>query len=183
MVAVINHTSISNITVFDIQAIAGPRPLGGFHTGHIGFGTKCRCCRKAGFMAQDDPSSLPCLKTLDVFNSPVVNYEQLVAFLHRRTTSTKLARLQSLRLVYRPGVLLAEDTELDPRYFVSGGRRWRLNATDHMRRLASEGMDIHIGSENTPIISLDKWVAFDAQPEGYDSADEYDGDAGEESDE
>ncbi|KAJ7739929.1 hypothetical protein B0H16DRAFT_1729307 [Mycena metata] len=106
------------------------------------------------FMAQDDPSSLPCLKTLDVFNSPV------------------LARLQSLRLAYRPGVLLGEDTELDPRYFVAGRRRWRLNATDHMRRLASEGTDIHIGSEKRTLVSLDRRATFDAQPEEYDNADE-----------
>ncbi|KAJ7755882.1 hypothetical protein B0H16DRAFT_1722039 [Mycena metata] len=122
--------------------------------------------------------SLPCLKTLSVFNSPAVNYKELIAFLHRRTTSTKLARLQSLRLVYRPGVLLGEDVEFNLRHFDAGRRRWRLNATDHMRRLASGAMDIHIGSEKTTLVSLDNRATFDAQPEEYDSADES---AGEES--
>ncbi|KAJ7755934.1 hypothetical protein B0H16DRAFT_1540170 [Mycena metata] len=64
----------------------------------------------------DEDFSLPCLKTLSVFDSPAVNYKELVAFLHRRSTSTELAQLQSLRLVYRPGILFDEDTELDPRH-------------------------------------------------------------------
>ncbi|KAJ7044822.1 hypothetical protein C8F04DRAFT_1069640 [Mycena alexandri] len=114
----------------------------------------------------EDPFSLPCLKTLSIFNSPAVNYRELVAFLHQRSTSTKFARLQSLRLVHCPGVL-PTDEEFDMLCFDAGRRRWRLNATDHnnMRRLASEGMDIHIGFEKTTPVSFDKRVTFDAQPE------------------
>ncbi|KAJ7739933.1 hypothetical protein B0H16DRAFT_1890999 [Mycena metata] len=119
--------------------------------------------------APADPFSLPCLKTLSVFDSPAVNYKELVAFLHRRSTSTKLARLQSLRLVYRPRVLLNEEELFE---IPLGRRKLRLNATDHMRRLASEGMDVHIGSEKATLISFDKGVIFDAQPDGYDNGDD-----------
>ncbi|KAJ7506528.1 hypothetical protein B0H11DRAFT_2219227 [Mycena galericulata] len=81
--------------------------------------------------------SLSRLRTVSFINSPHIDFKLLVKFLARRSTSPALAKLQSFRLDCQAGTFLDDGI-----YFQSR----RVEATDHLARLARTGMDIYIGS-------------------------------------
>ncbi|KAJ7506515.1 hypothetical protein B0H11DRAFT_1971602 [Mycena galericulata] len=82
-------------------------------------------------------SMLPRLRNLSFINSPHINSELLVTFLATRSTSPGLSKLQSFRLVYQRGTFLDSEIYVHPR---------RVEAIDHLAKLARTGMDIYIGS-------------------------------------
>ncbi|KAJ7167540.1 hypothetical protein C8R46DRAFT_1093327 [Mycena filopes] len=97
---------------------------------------------------------LPHLHTLSILDSPIPNNEPLISFLHRRSTSDELVRLQSFRLSYHPDALSDYEGEEDltTGEYDTGGRRWRFDTKNRM--LATQGVDIRIGRGKASLISF-----------------------------
>ncbi|KAJ7462114.1 hypothetical protein FB451DRAFT_1562675 [Mycena latifolia] len=82
---------------------------------------------------------LPQLRTLHFVNAVVTDYTALFDFLHTRSTTPTLAKLRSFRLTSRPGTFF-QDAFSDE---VGTGHDKTIG---HLAQLASQGIDIHIGT-------------------------------------
>ncbi|KAJ7167636.1 hypothetical protein C8R46DRAFT_1093661, partial [Mycena filopes] len=92
------------------------------------------------------------LQSLSILRSPTPNPQHLLNFLYRRSTSAKLAPLQSFSLVYHPGVLFPVPEELTTRqYESSSGRKWRFSTTNRM--FAMSGIDLRVERGKTSLVS------------------------------
>ncbi|KAJ7167588.1 hypothetical protein C8R46DRAFT_1269664 [Mycena filopes] len=107
---------------------------------------------------------LPHLQHLSILESPVVDHEQLVNFLYRRSTSNDLVRLQSFRLLYRPGTLSDEAEEFIAGEYDTGKRRWWFNTTNRIS--PEDGIDIHIRRGETSLVSFEEKQAGEGAHHG-----------------
>ncbi|KAJ6569503.1 hypothetical protein B0H19DRAFT_1257140 [Mycena capillaripes] len=84
---------------------------------------------------------LPRLRTLNIAGSPGVDFETLVSFLNRRSSTPSVAKIRSFRVVCTRGSFLQD------RFTALGGELPE-EGINHLANLANRGIDIHIGTQS-----------------------------------